>query len=199
MERKLAKLIIREIRKRKISKEKNLAPLKRGVAKRFKKKIFSNFEILQAYRKLLKKKEIKKIKFLENLLRIRRIRSLSGIAVVSVLTKPYPCPGNCLYCPTQKGIPKSYLDNEPAVMRAVLNNTRKVLKGGKITRARIEYSPGVKWGILDCGELVIHVFEKNTRNYYSLERLWADAKITALHAEDFISEPEKDIEEDEFI
>ena len=42
------------------------------------------------------------------------------MAVVTVLTKPYPCPGHCLYCPGQKGMPKSYLKNEPAVMRAVL-------------------------------------------------------------------------------
>ena len=34
------------------------------------------------------------------------------------MTKPYPCPGQCVYCPTQKAIPKSYLDDEPAVMRA---------------------------------------------------------------------------------
>ena len=37
---------------------------------------------------------------------------------VSVLTKPYPCPGKCLYCPIEKGIPKSYLSGEPAVERA---------------------------------------------------------------------------------
>jgi len=48
----------------------------------------------------------------------RPVRSLSGVAVVSVLTKPYPCPGRCLYCPTEKRIPKSYLSGEPAVERA---------------------------------------------------------------------------------
>lgn len=40
---------------------------------------------------------------------------------MSVLTKPYKCPGKCLYCPSQKGMPKSYLSNEPAVMRAISN------------------------------------------------------------------------------
>ncbi|MCX6741059.1 MAG: flagellar biosynthesis protein FlhF, partial [Candidatus Parcubacteria bacterium] len=35
-----------------------------------------------------------------------------------MLTKPYPCPGRCLYCPSEKGIPKSYLSGEPAVERA---------------------------------------------------------------------------------
>jgi len=55
--------------------------------------------------------------FLDTLKR-RKIRSLSGVAVLTVLTKPYPCPGKCVYCPTEKGMPKSYLSNEPAAMRA---------------------------------------------------------------------------------
>jgi len=106
---------------RRISDLANLAFLKRKAAKKFKVRAPSNTELLEEYHKLVKVGRIKKNKKLEELLRIRKIRSLSGIAVVSVLTKPYPCPGNCLYCPTQKGIPKSYLDNEPAVMRAVQN------------------------------------------------------------------------------
>lgn len=55
---------------------------------------------------------------LVNLLRTRPVRSLSGIVNVSVLTKPYKCPGKCLYCPKEPGIPKSYVSGEPAVERA---------------------------------------------------------------------------------
>ena len=54
-------------------------------------------------------------------LRKRAIRSLSGIAVISVLTKPYTCPGACIYCPTYTDLPKSYVPDEPAVMRAEMN------------------------------------------------------------------------------
>jgi len=50
-----------------------------------------------------------------------KIRTLSGVTPVALLVKPYPCPGKCIYCPMGKGIPKSYLSNEPAVMRAVAN------------------------------------------------------------------------------
>ena len=53
-----------------------------------------------------------------NTLQMKNVRSQSGIAVVSVLTKPFPCPGECLYCPNEQGVPKSYLSGEPAVMRA---------------------------------------------------------------------------------
>ncbi len=31
------------------------------------------------------------------------------------------------------------------------------------------------WVLLDYGDLVVHVFDQPTRNYYSLERLWSDA------------------------
>ncbi len=65
------------------------------------------------------KKRIKKNSQLEKLLRKRPIRTLSGVAVVSLFTKPYPCPGKCIFCPTEKGLPKSYLRGEPAAERAL--------------------------------------------------------------------------------
>jgi elongator complex protein 3 len=56
---------------------------------------------------------------LERILTLNGIRSQSGIATVTVITEPYPCPGRCVYCPTEARAPKSYLTNEPAVMRAL--------------------------------------------------------------------------------
>jgi len=67
---------------------------------------------------LLKNKRIKRTPQIENLLKTRPVRSLSGIVNVSVLTKSWPCPGKCLYCPKERGLPKSYLSGEPAVERA---------------------------------------------------------------------------------
>jgi len=107
---------------KKLLKQKRLTPKIRGKFKReWAKKhgyLPKNSEILSSYKALVKKGKIKRNKKLENFLRIRKIRSLSGIVPVAVLTKPYECPGNCVYCPTQIGVPKSYLDDEPAVMRA---------------------------------------------------------------------------------
>ncbi len=102
--------------------------IKRKIAKAHKIECPSNVELLKAYHKLVGNKTINPKKNLEILLRKRGVRSLSGVVIVSVLTKPYPCPGNCLYCPSQKGIPKSYLDNEPAVMRAVMANFNPYLQ-----------------------------------------------------------------------
>ena len=86
----------------------------------FKSKIPQNINLLQAYHKLIVANKTKKSPILEQLLKTRKIRTLSGIAAITVITKPYGCPGKCLYCPTEKDMPKSYLANEPACMRAVL-------------------------------------------------------------------------------
>jgi elongator complex protein 3 len=96
----------------------DLASFRRRMAKKCKIPCPSNIELLKSYRKLVENKKIKKSPILEKLLRTRPVRSLSGIVNISVLTKPYPCPGKCLYCPIERGIPKSYLSGEPAVERA---------------------------------------------------------------------------------
>ena len=96
----------------------DLAKVKRWAAKKHKTSCPSNIILLKTYHELVKNKKVKKSSIVETLLRTRPIRSLSGIVNISVLTKPYPCPGKCLYCPLEKGIPKSYLSGEPAVERA---------------------------------------------------------------------------------
>ena len=60
-----------------------------------------NRDLLLAYQKLLKKKRLEQNKQFEYFLKKAQIRTLSGIAVITSLTKPYPCPGNCVYCPTE--------------------------------------------------------------------------------------------------
>ncbi len=51
-------------------------------------------------------------------LQMKPTRTISGVAPVTVLTKPYPCPGQCIFCPTDARMPKSYLPDEPGAMRA---------------------------------------------------------------------------------
>jgi ribosome-associated protein len=49
------------------------------------------------------------------------------------------------------------------------------LRGLGETRLRIEGYEASKWVVQDYGDLVVHVFDPETRAYYGLEDLWADA------------------------
>lgn len=55
---------------------------------------------------------------LVRLLRAKPRRTASGVATVTVLTKPWPCGRDCIYCPNDVRMPKSYLADEPACQRA---------------------------------------------------------------------------------
>ena len=81
----------------------------------------SKSQILQAYFLLLEQGKIEKNADFELLLRKRAIRSLSGIVPIQVLTKPFPCPSRCIFCPNDPEMPKSYIKSEPGAMRAFLN------------------------------------------------------------------------------
>jgi elongator complex protein 3 len=114
----LEEKIIKELIRAKVKNQEELTAFKRKISEKYKIKTLSNFELFEFYQKLLKKRRIKRSKKLEKILKTRPIRSLSGIVNISVLTKPYPCPGRCIFCPTEKGMPKSYLSGEPAAERA---------------------------------------------------------------------------------
>jgi elongator complex protein 3 len=45
-------------------------------------------------------------------------RTISGVTPVAVMTQPLKCPGQCVYCPSYKAIPRSYTPGSPAVLRA---------------------------------------------------------------------------------
>lgn len=47
---------------------------------------------------------------------------------------------------------------------------------------RTEGYNGSNWVILDYGDIVVHVFYKETRDYYQLERLWADGEMMDIGA-----------------
>ncbi len=75
--------------------------------------------LVAAYREMVELGEIEEDPALLARIRMKPTRTQSGVTVVTVLTKPYPCPGKCIFCPTDVRMPKSYLPDEPGAMRAV--------------------------------------------------------------------------------
>ncbi|MDD4995543.1 MAG: tRNA uridine(34) 5-carboxymethylaminomethyl modification radical SAM/GNAT enzyme Elp3 [Patescibacteria group bacterium] len=122
MKKDLESLIIQKAIKERIYSAKDFDRLKRRVASGLKLPKPSTASLNIAYHKLIKSRKIKPSPELERIMVRRAVRTLSGIAPITVLTKPFPCPGRCVYCPTEATMPKSYLSNEPAAMRALYLN-----------------------------------------------------------------------------
>ncbi len=67
--------------------------------------------------------------------RMRPVRTQSGVTPVTVLTKPFPCPGRCVFCPNDLRMPKSYLAREPGAQRAEHNRFDPYLQAYNRLRA----------------------------------------------------------------
>ena len=77
---------------------------------------FSKSELIRGFRALRPGSSGEKT-FVDRV-RMKPVRTRSGVAPVTVLTKPFPCPGRCIFCPSDVRMPKSYLSSEPGAQRA---------------------------------------------------------------------------------
>lgn len=75
--------------------------------------------LVAVYQDLVERGELKTDSQLLARIRMKPIRTLSGVTTVTVLTKPFPCPGKCIFCPDDDRMPKSYVPDEPGAKRAV--------------------------------------------------------------------------------
>ena len=80
--------------------------------------LFNKHELVGAYRLLCDQGLLEFQLDTLRRLQMKPMRTSSGVAPVTVLTKPHPCPGDCIFCPSDDRMPKSYLADEPGAMRA---------------------------------------------------------------------------------
>jgi elongator complex protein 3 len=110
--------ILEKILHREITTEKELNTAKKQVSARYKlSRLPKNAEILAVCRA---DERVRAIPLLQR----KPVRTVSGVAVVAVMTSPYPCPhGACIPCPggpaSVFNTPQSYMGREPATMRAI--------------------------------------------------------------------------------
>ena len=105
--------IVEELLSGKIKNKSDFHRLKQRIAKELKlQKIPSDADVLSKLPKDIRDKF--------SFLRKKPTRSLSGVSVVAVMTKPWPCPGRCIYCPRGDAA-QSYTGQEPAALRAKQN------------------------------------------------------------------------------
>lgn len=154
----LAKKVVLALSKEDELDEKKLKAIRNALTKKNGGILPTNLELIQAYKELTENGKMEPDLNLLKAIQKRKVRTMSGIANITVLTKELGCPGQCIYCPAEKGMPKSYLSNEPAMMRAVLNDfdsykqvkTRLnglVSQGHDVTKIDIRTAGGT-WGAI---------------------------------------------------
>ena len=64
-----------------------------------------------------------------------------------------------------------------AIAESVINETLKTLKDKPFNKEGLKNG---EWILLDYGNVVVHVFQKETRDFYNIEKLWGDANIEQI-------------------
>jgi ribosome-associated protein len=59
--------------------------------------------------------------------------------------------------------------------KAIYESIERELKKGRLMPIGVEGRELAEWILIDYGSFVVHVFSKQARGYYSLEKLWGDA------------------------
>lgn len=49
---------------------------------------------------------------------------------------------------------------------------------------KVEGDDSTRWSLVDAGDVIVHIFSREGREFYKLERLWGDAPITHFKSED---------------
>lgn len=67
-----------------------------------------------------------------------------------------------------------------AISDEINEQLKKQLKAKAV---RIEGYSGAEWILLDYGDFIVHIFDKDARDFYDLQRLWRDAKKVEIPEE----------------
>ena len=137
------KKILTDLHSRNLHTPKDLERAFMKVRRIYKGPGFRKSQLLHVYYDMVEKNELPSSQ-LGQLLIKKKGKSNSGVLVITVLTSPYPkytnpktgtikqqkftCKWNCYYCPNEPGQPRSYLHDEPSVLRANRNHFDPILQ-----------------------------------------------------------------------
>jgi elongator complex protein 3 (tRNA carboxymethyluridine synthase) len=202
----LARLIIERASKRKFKNRKEFEKFRNSVIKEKKGVIFHNLYFIKAYNDLVDEGKIRNNEGLKGLIQKRSVRTMSGVAPVTVLTKPYPCPGRCIYCPTDVRMPKSYLPSQPAAQRAFRQRFHPYtqvfvrlkalnMTGHEVSKVELRIIGGSfsaypkryqTWFVKMC-LLAMNEFKKQVKNTDKVEDITEKRTIKSIYGEDVVN------------
>lgn len=70
--------------------------------------------------------------------------------------------------------------NNERQVQAIARAVKESMEENDITVKRLEGFEQARWVLVDIGDIVCHIFHRDERSYYNLERLWGDAPRLAL-------------------
>jgi ribosome-associated protein len=65
-------------------------------------------------------------------------------------------------------------------VKAITEEIKDKLRQENVKPLGIEGTNSCHWVLMDYGDIIVHIFEEDTRAYYELEKLWIDAKRVPL-------------------
>ncbi|MEB9897552.1 ribosome silencing factor [Bacillus cereus] len=70
--------------------------------------------------------------------------------------------------------------NSDTQVQAITNEIRKRVHEADVAVRGMEGLESSRWVLLDLGDIVIHIFHRDEREYYNIEKLWSDAKVVEM-------------------
>ncbi|TDF96780.1 ribosome silencing factor [Paenibacillus piri] len=67
--------------------------------------------------------------------------------------------------------------NSETQVQAIAAEVRKKADEQGVRVRGLEGMDTARWVLIDLGDVVVHVFHRDDREYYNIERLWSDAKV----------------------
>ncbi|MNO14543.1 Ribosomal silencing factor RsfS [compost metagenome] len=67
--------------------------------------------------------------------------------------------------------------NSDTQVQAIATEIRKRVQEAGTEIRGIEGMNSARWVLMDLGDVVVHIFHRDEREYYNIERLWSDAKV----------------------
>lgn len=62
-------------------------------------------------------------------------------------------------------------------IQAMINNVEEHMHKNGYAVKRVEGNKNSTWVLMDFGDVIVHIFDKEDRLFYDLERIWADGKV----------------------
>lgn len=70
--------------------------------------------------------------------------------------------------------------NSETQVQAIASEIKKKMAEQEIAVNGVEGFDHARWVLIDIGDVVVHVFHRDEREFYNLERLWGDARVVKL-------------------